>query len=156
MKIALPATILICFAIVADAAAQVHKWVDENGVTVYSQTAPREPTQAQTIETPSSTAVDAEAAKQQLDETIKKFDEMDKDRRVSEEKQQIKERQKMDAETLKKACEQAREYLASLESGRPQKIVVSADGQAKRLSYEELQKEIEDTRKFIDEACTGS
>jgi hypothetical protein len=135
------------------ASAQVHKWVDENGVTVYSQTPPPNAAASQAVAPPPPPATNPEAARQALDERIERLDKVSQSRDEADTAQRDT-RKKADSEAqVAAACSQARAHVEALESGPPRKIIVGPDGEAKRLSYEELQAEIEETRKFIKENC---
>lgn len=153
------AVLALSFVIVAlplAASAQVHKWVDENGVTVYSQVPPPNATASQVVAPPPPPATDPADARQALDDRIERLDEISQSRDEADTAQRDSRRQ-ADSETqVAAACSQARAHLKALESGPPRKIIVGPDGEAKRLSYEELQAEIEDTRKFIKENCENN
>jgi hypothetical protein len=150
------AVLAISFIIAAlplAASTQVHKWVDENGVTVYSQTPPPNATASQVVAPPPPPATKTEDARQALDDTIERLDKVSQSRDEADTAQRDSRQKAENEAQVAAACSQARMHLEALESGPPRKIMVGPDGEAKRLSYEELQAEIEETRKFIKENC---
>jgi hypothetical protein len=152
MKAVLALSFLIA-ALPLAAPAQVHKWVDENGITVYSQIPPPNATTSQVVAAPPPPATDPAEARQALDDRIERLDKISQSRDEADTAQRDTRRQADSEAQVAAACSQARAHLEALESGPPRKIIVGPDGEAKRLSYEELQAEIEDTRKFISENC---
>lgn len=126
--------------------AEVYKWVDKDGNTVYSQSKPAGSVKYETVGTPSK--VDsARALKKLRDDKIKS----QKYLRQRLEKQSKKRKSAEDIENSKKNCDQARESLAGLQ--RPRISIPQPDGSYVRLSEEERQKQIRKAQEQIREWC---
>ena len=142
----LPILALCCFAA---AEAGMYRWVDENGVTVYSQTPPPD-RQSVSIAAPPPPARNSQDTTGVLEEQMKKF----QDRRDL--KTENAERQaETDALQAKRDqdCQAARHNMTILE-GPPRKLISTPDGQYHRLDPEERQEQIDKAQKLIDEYCS--
>lgn len=149
-----PVPLLLCAVCVSATqallAGQVYKWVDENGVTVFSQTAPANTPSEVISEPPPPDGT--EAARAELEARIDRLDKAEEARHEAAAEAGAEARR---ASAAAEACERSRAHLASLESGPPQKLVVAPDGTSRRLSYEELQERIAKTRKDVKDHCNG-
>ena len=131
--------------------AQIHKWVDENGQVVYSQTVPPE-ARAQEVKPPPPPAGDPEAARTALDEQIGRLDKARDARQTDRARQAAAAMQKAEDDA---ACAEAREYANKLES-RSQMLLTEADGSTRRLSEEELETMREEARSRVSKLCSGN
>lgn len=153
MKNAFTLAVLMLAAPVVQA-GQMYKWVDENGQTVYSQIPPTN-AESQIVKPPPPPATDPAQARKALDESIQRLDDAET-ARTEQEKAEGETRKISDNEAqVREACKASREELVELERGPPRKILIGPDGEAKRLSYEELQAEIADTKDYIEKNCSG-
>ncbi len=131
------------------AQAAMYKWVDENGVTQYTQYPP--PNQkSETIVPPPTPAQDPAGAHQKLEQTLQKLDEDSKARANAE-----AEREKSAAaeQQRKQNCQAARSNLEKLTTGG-RKRVIGPDGTASYLSEEDRQARITEAKKQVDEYCS--
>ena len=120
-------------------AAQIYKWVDEQGVTHFDAQPPQG-REAATVVTPSSSAgkpatlprSNAIGDQQAIDKTVKK---------------QVAEQQAQ----LKVFCEQARTNLAQLQNNP--RLREDVDGEMRRLTDEQRQERISESQRQIAENC---
>lgn len=124
------------------ATATVYQWVDENGVTVYSQTPPLSG-DAREIATPS--APNNTAAKGKLHDMRQQADNLREDRLL---KKEDKTKKREEALRKKSNCEAARQNLTNLQ-GLGRRLYGG-----KRLTEEERQQKIEEAQKQIKESCS--
>lgn len=140
-------TVLTC----PGAYAAMYKWVDENGVTHYSQNPPPSGG-AQEIAPPPPPASGAADVQSDLEARIKKLDE----ERAAREKQAEKDRQKAEDDAIRaENCHKAQVALDILLS-QPRVLITREDGTQERLTDEERQERIKQRRTQIDEFCTTS
>ncbi len=128
--------------------ARTYKWVDENGVTQYTQTPP--PTgDFENIKAPPKPAIAPSEAKRQLQEKVDAFDE-----RRGEAAKSDQEADKARAETAKKQadCAQAKKNLDYFESHSRIKYT-DKDGNVTLLPEEERQKKMATIRDNIKKLC---
>jgi len=131
------------------AMAETYRWVDENGVTVYSQTPPPGGVQADRIKAPSPPARSPQDAWKGLD---KQWQEMqDREDTEKERKVQREADEKLQSE-IDSNCQAAKHNLQVLESHN-RKLIKTPDGEYHRVLPEERQKHIEEARKIIQESC---
>lgn len=130
--------VALVMALAAPAGAAIYKWVDEKGVTHYGEKAP-EGAKATTVKVTDTTSSDAAA----------EIDQLNKNRAATKAAKDTQKDGKpislvapgMD-EANKKACEQHRQNLDTLKSGRRIRLV-DADGKPRALKTEEMQAQIE-------------
>ncbi|MEN8176913.1 MAG: DUF4124 domain-containing protein, partial [Pseudomonadota bacterium] len=94
--------------------ARVYQWVDEQGVTVFSQTPPPPGTaiEADTIDTaPPPPTTDPEEARRALEERVEALDQRREERREAEDEQRQARTEAADRRAL---CDQARARVAQL------------------------------------------
>lgn len=148
------ALLAVLFTLSASLCAQagnLYKWVDENGVTVYSQTAPPAK-QVEKVAPPPPPATSPEAARAELDAKIEK---MDAAKQKQEEAATEAAKENSRQEQISKACESARQRLTQLNTGPPRFLLQEADGTTRRLSYEEQEKLRAEAQEQVDKYCTG-
>ena len=128
--------------------AKTYKWVDENGVTQYTQTPPPKG-DYESVKPPPKPAIHPEEAKKQLLERVEAYDERRTDAQKSQE-----EADKKQAETDKKAsdCEKSKQNLSYFESKTRIKQK-DKDGNVVLLPEEERQKKIQKMREDIKKLC---
>lgn len=123
-------------------AAQVYKWVDAQGVTHFGA----QPPQGQQVETVNTVTAPAKSTTMPApvveDET--EVDQQSIDRKV---KRQVAEQE---AER-KRYCETMRTNLAQLQNNP--RVRVEEKGESRRITEEERQAKIAETRSKIDENC---
>ncbi len=132
----------------APVAAKTYRWVDENGVTVYSQSPPPSGT-ATEIEPPPPPAVSPEEAWRRLNVQRQMLEDLREDREL--EKRLAKEK-KAEEERLKRNCEAARRNLAGY-IARPHARQKGADGEYRYITEEERQERMRKAREQIKENC---
>jgi hypothetical protein len=132
--------------------AGMYRWVDEDGVTHYTQTPP--------INEESTLIEEPKPPTRSSDEAWKELNEQRLKREDIKEKQKLKaadeERQRKIAknkEIRARNCEAAQKNLANLESGPSNRLVKTASGEYKRLTEEDHQQMLEQARKDIEEFC---
>jgi hypothetical protein len=130
------------------ATARSYRWVDENGVTIYSQSPPPSG-KATIIKSPPPTNADP-------DETMKKLkarlDAMEEARKKESEANDKKSSAEKSAEIKKKNCETSKKNLATLEQS-PRVKLKTDDGNYKMLPDEERKAEIEKAKQGIEKYC---
>lgn len=130
------------------AQAAMYKWVDENGVTHYSQFPPpgRE---LQTVVPPPPPAADPEGAQQRLEGLLQRQDESRKATAEAAEKQ---DQAAAEAERRKQNCATARTNLEKL-TNLGHRRLTGPDGTAYYPTEEERQQHIAEAQKQIEEYC---
>jgi len=131
------------------AMAETYRWVDENGVTVYSQTPPPGATPADLIKAPPPPARSEKDAWQDLDrqwQELQDREDAEKERHIQREADE-KLQSGLDAN-----CQAAKHNLEILESHN-RKLIKTPDGEYHRLLPEERQEHIEEARKAMEESC---
>ena len=126
------------------AEARVYRWVDENGVTVYSQSPPATG-QAEEVKVHTSTAAPAPQSPENPDTDTGN----DAAPEAGPSKEEIAESNRIKAEN----CQAARHNL-DMYRNLGNKLVKTPDGLYKRLSEEERQAKIQESQRLMDEYCT--
>lgn len=129
--------------------ARTYRWVDENGVTIYSQSPPPSG-KATIIKTPppSSSSKPGET----LEKLRARLNEVNESNKKKSEAKAKEKKAAEDTETNQRICESAKKHLAYLEqSGRIKKKM--EDGNYKILAEEEKTAEMDKTREAISEYC---
>lgn len=128
--------------------AAMYKWVDENGVTQYTQYPP--PTgKSEVMVPPPPPAEDPEGAQQRLEDLLKKQDDQRKAATTAEQERTKSEEQ---AATREKNCQMARSNLEKLTTGG-RKRVIGSDGVATYLTDEDRAAHIAKAKQQIEEFC---
>lgn len=137
---------LLCLT--TPAMAKLYKWVDENGVTQYTQTPPPKADFSQ-VNPPSKPAVDPQKAQSDLEKRLEVFqgrrDDVAKGKAESDKKAAEK------AEKTAK-CKKARKNLTNLQTHARVRNT-DKDGKVTLLSEEKRQEKITQANKAIKEYC---
>ena len=139
-------TCLLCCSLVTHAA--MYKWVDENGVTQFSQYPPKDQP-AERLRPPPPPAEDPAAAQERLQKQIDRFD----NRRLMEETgRQEQVQQEAEAAQRQQRCEAARHNLEVLQLGGGRRIRTES-GEVSRPTDEQREARMQAARKAIEENC---
>jgi hypothetical protein len=126
--------------------AEMYKWVDEQGVTHYSQQKPPAGVDVNTVKPPPK--VDTESAVRALEQKQQQF----KERGEAEDKKAAAAQKAQQEMALKKSnCEKAKARVTSTQ--RPRVNTVDAEGNSVRLGEAERQKRLDEARKALKEHC---
>ena len=141
---------LLLFALffVAGARAEIYRWVDENGVTVYSRRPPAN-AEAQTVKEPPPPAADPEAAQQELDGELQQMDDYLEDREMVQEQ---RGKEKATKQLSAANCRKARDNLENLDAAS-RRLIRMPDGSYVRLTEEQRQEYMVKARTGIEEFC---
>jgi len=137
---------LLCLT--SPAMAKLYKWVDENGVTQYTQTPPPKGNFSQ-VKPPPKPVVDPQKASDNLELRIDAF----KERRDNAAKHKA-EADKTAAEKSEKAekCKKARKNLTFLQTHNRVRTI-DKDGNATQLGEEKRQEKIKTANEAIKQYC---
>lgn len=128
--------------------AKLYKWVDENGVTQYTQTPPPKGDFSH-VKPPPKPAVDPQKAHSEMEERLKAF----KDRRDEVAKGKAESDKKAAEKAEKSAkCEKARKNLTFLQT-HARVRETAKDGSATLLGEEKRQERIKQANEAIKEYC---
>lgn len=130
------------------AQAAMYKWVDENGVTQYSQYPPPN-RKTEVVAPPPPPAEDPEGAQKKLESLLQKQDEQRKAATTAEEE---RNKAQDEAALREKNCQIARGNLEKLTTGG-RKRFVGPDGVASYLTDEDREARIAEAQKQIQEFC---
>lgn len=126
----------------------IYKWVDENGVTQFSQFPPTEQAAERVTPAPPPSG-DPDAVRERLERQMEGFDERQQAREEARQ-QQIADRE---AKALRQRnCETARHNLGILERSNRMRIETSP-GEYTYLNEEERQERLETGRQAVREFC---
>ncbi len=129
-------------------AGKAYRWVDENGLTHYTQTPPPDKP-ATAIEPPPPPVVGGQKAWDQLDRQWQE----NETRKETVQKQQLQESEEAKLQAAREAnCNAARNNLENLQ-GPPRRLVRSSDGEYRRMDPAERQQQIEKAEQMIEENC---
>ena len=130
-------------------AANVYKWVDKDGNTVYSSTPPPgEDAKAEVVKTPSSAHIDQEAAAKALKQEINRANAFLEDRqKQAEEQQKANDDLAFEQENCRRARTRQESY--SIPRGR----IVQADGSQIRPDEQTRLKMLEEATKEVGKWC---
>lgn len=144
--------IFLCIVIILPASsvsAKVYKWVDENGVTQYTQLPPPDAKESATTITPKSTPTDAAEKHKQLQEKWKK--EIDDNNELKEQNAEKAAEDEHNAK-LKAHCETARKNLRALNDPSNRRFK-TADGEISNFTDEQRKAEINKAQQYLDKHC---
>ena len=130
------------------ATAKSYRWVDENGVTIYSQSPPPSG-DATVIKPPPPPATPPEEAMKKLKEQQAAID---KSRSKKNEADKKDGKEAKNAEIKKQTCEASKKNLEQLEL-HPRVRMKMDDGSYKQLTDEERTAEIQEAKKGIEKYC---
>jgi hypothetical protein len=143
----LAALITACACVSTPAA--MYRWVDENGVTVYSQTPPPSGDAVKLRKRPPPPARDVEAARQRTEQQREGvFDQTEAEKQAATEQAMRED----EAHQREKNCAAARDNLETYQNLGPRRIR-TADGRYLRLSEDEVRMEIDKAQAQIEEFC---
>jgi hypothetical protein len=130
------------------AQADAYRWVDANGVTVYSQTPPADST-AEKITPPPPPAEDPDEVQRQLDAEMQQLEDYREDKALAadEGKKQAEKRRIMDDN-----CSRAKANLENLTVVR-QRLARQPDGSYVPIDENERQARMAQARHDIDKNC---
>ncbi|MGA7979397.1 MAG: DUF4124 domain-containing protein [Chromatiaceae bacterium] len=129
--------------------ADMYRWVDENGRTVYSQSPPPDGQAVKLKAAPPPPPAEVSAAQKRLQRQIEtSFDDREERKRAAEEQAKKDEAAKRLAEN----CAAARKNLETLQNLGP-RMIRTSDGEYRRLSEEEVAAEIRKTEEQIAKHC---
>lgn len=149
MKRTLAVVLVLAFA--PAAAAQLYKYVDKNGKTVYSDQAPPAGIDAKPINVP-ATATGVASPAPGAKSYVERDKELDKTRKEARTRQEKAEQEAQKAREAEQRCQQARiAHQAYSDGGRIYKY--DAKGERAYLGDDELVAERERARRLMDEAC---
>ncbi|HEB95109.1 MAG TPA: DUF4124 domain-containing protein [Sedimenticola thiotaurini] len=131
------------------ATAGAYRWVDDNGVTHYSQTPPPDRPVTRIAAPPPPPARQVQKERDRLDLQLQ-------DAEIRKEKKQEQEQEQQKAADVEAArtrnCEAARRNLEILE-GSPRRMIRMPSGEYRRLTAEEREEETLKAQARIDEFC---
>lgn len=146
MQRILPALVLLCFSIASHGA--IYKWVDENGVTQFSQFPPSQQ-EAERVRGAAPPAEDPDAALERLQQKLDGFDQRRETESDSREDQAAQQEQQA---LRQRNCEAARHNLEILARGGRTRIRTES-GEVTYLTEEQRQERLETARKAVQENC---
>ncbi len=143
-------SILITLLLSSGLQAEAYKWVDENGVTVYSQTPPPSNVETQRMKPPPQPKeTGGQGSRENLEQQYQAMQE-----REDERKKQAEESKKAEdlQEQRDQNCQAAQHNLKILE-GPPRSLVQTPDGEYHRVTQEEREKQKSEAQKMVDQYC---
>jgi phage protein D len=130
----------------------MYRWVDENGVTVYSQTPPPAADAVKLKATPPPRAEDAEAARKRLEQQRERVFDEGEARKEAKAEQEKRAKEAQTRHTIAANCEAAKKNLETLQN-LGNRMVHTPDGRYLRLSEDEVRTQIEKARRQVKEFC---
>jgi hypothetical protein len=139
--------LIVCLLVAAPATGKTYRWVNDEGVTVYSQTPPPSG-QAEVVKPPPPPPTGAET-RTPMEERLKRLEA-----ERAEQEKQAQERARAEAERERRQanCRAARRNLEALQ-GPPRRLFATAGGEFERFTEEERQARIEEAREQIEVFC---
>ncbi len=129
-------------------AAEIYKWVDEEGVTHYSQQPPPSGDADRVgVDTPPDEEIARE--REEMEETGERLEAQREQRREAEQQAQENAAER---ERRQQRCADLRASLQKLTENR-RLLVPDEEGNVRRLSEEERQQRVAERRRQIDEQC---
>ncbi len=141
--------ILLLFLLPLAAAAQVYKWVDEQGQTHYSQQPPVEQKSQQINPSTGGGLGNDEAAKQR-DQYREMFASPD-EKKAKEAEEQAKKKAEYEKE-LKARCDRVRASLTAMQNN-PGRRLKNDKGEVIRLTEEQRQKDMKTAQEWLEKNC---
>ncbi len=130
--------------------ARVYRWVDENGVTIYSQTPPPGQVGAETIAPPPPLPTDENGTWKNLNQQWQEMQDRE-DARKDQEEETTSDEDVRDVRA--RNCKAAQYNLKRLVEGRFRMRIKEPDGGYRRLPAEERQAKIKKARQVIQDNC---
>lgn len=131
------------------AAQKFHLWYDEDGQAVYSQFAPGDNRESQTLKPPPPPAETAAEARARLQRQLQPYEDRREDESLAE-KDAAKAASQ--AEQAERRCKMARENLEVL-TGRPRMTYRTGEGELVRMTPEEQQRKREEMEAIVERDC---
>lgn len=129
-------------------AGEIYKWVDEEGVTHYSQQPPPSGEAARVgVDRPPDEEIERE--RREMQETGERLEARREERREAEQQAQEKAAER---EQREQRCADLRSTLKKLTENR-RLLVPDGDGDVRRLPEEERQQRVAERRRQIEEEC---
>ena len=136
---------LLTFAL---AEAAMYRWVDEKGVTHYSQIAP--PTGSfDVIEAPTTPTSSGDESLNDLNRQWQQMQDREAARKEEAKKQKTDE---AEAALRQQNCQTAKQNLEILQ-GPPNRLIRTPEGTYRRLTDEERQEKIEQAKEMMEKSC---
>jgi hypothetical protein len=143
--------VALAVALAPPALAQLYKYVDKDGKTVYSDTPPAN-TDSKQINVPVSRPANAPAPGATAKTAVERDKEMEKSRKAAAESQKKSDQAAEKAAQAEARCAQAKTaYQGFVDGGRLSKY--NDKGERVFLSDDEIASERERSRRDMDEAC---
>jgi hypothetical protein len=142
----LTALCLLCFSIASQGA--IYKWVDQDGVTQFSQFPPPEQAAEQIAPAPPPSG-DPAQQQERLQQQMEGFDAR---RQAEAESRQAQEREKEQQALRKRNCEVARHNLELLQRGGRTRFETES-GEVAYLTDAQRQERLETARQAVQEHC---
>lgn len=143
--------LLCCISLSGAVQAAAYRWVDDDGVTVYSQTPPADGRRSEVTPLPGTSPPRAPSQQPdtQLQEIEQYLEDQQEDRKLAKERS---EKEQQEAAVNSHNCEVAKNNLKNLESlGR--RLLKTETGEYKRLTEEERQALMQEARDQIQLYC---
>ncbi|MCB1859509.1 MAG: DUF4124 domain-containing protein [Gammaproteobacteria bacterium] len=144
------AILLAATALASAALAGTYRWVDKDGVTVYSQTPPPPGVEATTVKAPPAPPKNSgedslDSLKQQY-QSFQDREDIRKERMIEQqEDQELQQKREHN-------CQAAKHNLAILQ-GPARSLIQTPDGEYQRIDEETRSQQIEEANKMIDQYC---
>jgi len=144
--------LLCCPLVIPSAKAEIYRYVDDNGMTVYSQSPPPDGEVKVIKPEPGPSETTSDETKESLESWLEA-----EQKRRQDEKAAAKERENAAAEAAERraGCEAARRSLQALQRvGQP--LVRDEDGRIRYITVDERERRLKAAREQIDELCDGA
>ena len=132
------------------AQCRTYRWVDENGVTVYSQSPPPGGESATQIKPPPPPSTGTDDAWKNVDEMLQKSSDLEGERKRKADKKRNEEEK---IQVKKRNCAAARRNLEVLQ-GPSRAMIRTPDGEYHRYTEKERQQKIVEAEAQIKKHCT--
>ncbi len=133
---------------VAEAEAAMYRWVDDNGLTHYSQIAPP----SGSFEVIESASQPATSGQDTVDDLNQQWQQMQDRGAVRKERAEEQKAEQERAALRQANCETAKNNLEILQ-GPPNRLIKTAEGNYRRLTEEERQERIEQAKEIMEKSC---
>lgn len=140
--------LLLALMVSAMAQAEIYRWVDENGVTIYSEVPPPDG-EADRVKIAPAPSTTPEEAQRPLKAEMQTLEDYREDRQLASQKRQKEE---LDRQLHEENCRNAKDNLENLITAS-RRLVQMPDGSYVRLTEQERQQRMDEARKHIDEFC---
>lgn len=149
-------SMILSFALIFGApvhASSFYKWVDENGVTHYTETPPEDPNvQSTRIRASGKMPSEADKAQERLEAQRGEFKKAAREREKYSDLSEKEAQEKKHQETIQKNCGQAKKNIETLNQNARVREQ-DKEGNLHYLTPEEHQERLNQARKFLEENC---